>query len=249
MRRLEDKVAIVTGGAHGIGRAIAELFAQHGASVVVADVDREAGQAVVAGIGEAGGEAQFALADVASPDDVERAVQMAAVRTGRLDVLVNGAAHLGDWFDVLEATPAQWDHSYSITLKGAVHFTRAVLPWMLRQKSGSIINIASVHGLVGGRSSAAYTSMKHALVGLTRSAAYDFGPQGIRVNAICPGAIRTRISPPMGSELHQRQVAKTMLSRTGEPSEIAWAALFLASDESSFITGITLPVDGGWSAL
>ncbi|HEX5472547.1 MAG TPA: SDR family oxidoreductase, partial [Lacipirellulaceae bacterium] len=104
-------------------------------------------------------------------------------------------------------------------------------------------------GLVAGRNSAVYTSMKHALVGLTRSTALDFGPQGVRANAICPGPIRTRISPPVGSEMHQRQISKTMLGRTGEPSEVAWAAVFLASDESSYVTGITLPVDGGWTAF
>jgi NAD(P)-dependent dehydrogenase (short-subunit alcohol dehydrogenase family) len=132
---------------------------------------------------------------------------------------------------------------------GAVHFTRAVLPWMIPHKRGSIINVASIQGIQGARSSAVYTSLKHALVGLTRSTALDFGPHNIRVNAICPGPIRTRISPPPGSELHQRQIAKTMLARTGEPREVAWAAVFLAADESSYITGVTLPVDGGWSAF
>ena len=242
-------MAIVTGAAHGIGRAIAELFAEQGAWVLVADLDREAGEAVVAGIRETGGQAQFAHTDVTSPDEVERAVKIAAEKSGRIDVLVNNAAHLGDWLDVQQATPEQWDHSYSVTLMGAVHFTRAVLPWMIPHKSGSIINIASIQGCVAGASSAVYTSMKHALVGLTRSTACDFGPHGIRVNAICPGPIRTRISPPPGSELHQRQIAKTMLARTGEPREVAWAAVFLASDESSYITGITLPVDGGWTAF
>jgi NAD(P)-dependent dehydrogenase (short-subunit alcohol dehydrogenase family) len=249
MQRLENKVAIVTGAAHGIGRAISELFARQGASVLVADRDREAGEAAVSEIVARGGQAQFAHTDVSSPDDVERAVQIAAEKSQRIDVLVNNAAHLGDWFDVLEATPEQWHYSCSVTLLGAVSFTRAALPWMMRHKSGSIINIASVHGLQGGRASAVYTSMKHALIGLTRSTACDFGQHGIRANAICPGAIRTRISPPPGSELHQRQIAKTMLSRTGEPHEVAWAALFLASDESSYVTGITLPVDGGWSAF
>jgi NAD(P)-dependent dehydrogenase (short-subunit alcohol dehydrogenase family) len=249
MSRLENKVAIVTGAAHGIGRAIAERFADEGAWVLVADIDREAGEAVVSQIRAAGGQAQFAHTDVASPDEVERAVKIAADVSGRIDVLVNNAAYLGDWYDALEATPEHWDRGCSVTLMGAAHFTRAVLPWMMRHKSGSIINIASIHGLQGGRVSAVYTSMKHALVGLTRSAACDFGPHNIRVNAICPGAIRTRISPPPGSEKHERQVSKSMLARTGEPHEVAWAAVFLAADESSFVTGITLPVDGGWSAF
>ncbi|HVT26485.1 MAG TPA: glucose 1-dehydrogenase [Lacipirellulaceae bacterium] len=249
MSRLENKVAIVTGAAHGIGRAIAEMFAAEGASVLLADIDRESGEDVANGIVKSGGQAQFALTDVTSLDEVERAVRIAAERSNRIDILVNNAAHLGDWLDVQQATMNQWDHSYAITLKGAVHFTRAVLPYMNRQKSGSVINIASVQGLVAGRTSAVYTSMKHALVGLTRSTALDFGPQGIRANAICPGPIQTRISPPPGSEMHQRQISKTMLARTGEPREVAWAAVFLASDESSYVTGITLPVDGGWTAF
>ncbi len=249
MSRLQNKIAIVTGAAHGIGRAIAELFAQEGAWVLLADIDRDAGEAIANGINEVGGRAEFILTDVTSAGDVERAAKVAADKSGRIDVLVNNAAHLGDWLDVQRATPEQWDHGYSITLMGAVHFTRAVLPWMLKQQSGSIVNIASVQGLVAGRCSAVYTSMKHALIGLTRSTALDFGPQRIRANAICPGPIRTRISPPLGSEMHQRQVAKTMLVRTGEPSEVAWAAVFLASDESSYITGVTLPVDGGWTAF
>lgn len=249
MLRLENKVAIVTGGAHGIGAAIAELFAAQGARVLVADIDGEAGEAVVSRIHSASGEATFALTDVTSVDDVERAVKTVAEKSGRIDVLVNNAALLGDWCDVEDATPDQWNRGYDVTLMGAVHFTRAVLPWMIRQEGGSIINIASIQGLRGARVSAVYTSMKHALVGLTRSTALDFGQQGIRVNAICPGAIRTRISPPEGSELHERQIAKTMLGRTGEPGEVAWAALFLAADESSYVTGIALPVDGGRCAF
>jgi NAD(P)-dependent dehydrogenase (short-subunit alcohol dehydrogenase family) len=249
MPRLEHKVTIVTGAAHGIGRAIAERFAAEDAWVLVADVDREAGEAVASAIQKSGGRAQFLATDVTSPAEIEHAATLAAKQTGRIDVLVNNAAHLGDWLDVEQATPEQWQHSYSVTLMGAVHFTRAVLPWMTPHKRGSIINVASIQALVAGRNSAVYTSMKHALVGLTRSTALDFGPQGIRANAICPGAIRTRISPPLGSEQHARQIAKTMLARTGEPAEVAGAALFLASDESSYITGITLPVDGGWTAF
>jgi NAD(P)-dependent dehydrogenase (short-subunit alcohol dehydrogenase family) len=249
MARLVNKVSIVTGAAHGIGRAIAELFAAEGAWVLVADVDREAGEAVVSEILEKGGQSQFSQTDVTLPDDVERAVTTAADRAGRIDVLVNNAARMTDSLNAQVVTPQQWDDGYAVTLKGAALFTRAVLPWMIPQGRGSIINVASIQGIRGARSSAVYTSMKHAMVGLTRSTACDFGPQGIRVNAICPGPIRTRISPPLGSELYQRQVSKTMLARTGEPSEVAWAAVFLASDESSFVTGITLPVDGGWTAF
>src|SRR5262249_30938564 len=124
MPRLANKVAIVTGAAHGIGRAIAELFAKEGAWVVIADLDRAAGEAVAGGIHEFGGQAQFAFTDVTSQDDVERVIKTAAARSGRIDVLVNNAAHLGDWLNVHEATPEQWDHSYSITLIGAVRFTR-----------------------------------------------------------------------------------------------------------------------------
>jgi NAD(P)-dependent dehydrogenase (short-subunit alcohol dehydrogenase family) len=249
MPRLANKVAIVTGAAHGIGRAIAELFAEEGAWVLVADLDQEAGEAVAAKSSGSGGRAAFLKTDVTSASDVERAVEVAARQSGRIDVLVNNAAHLGDWLNAQEATAEQWEHSFSVTLMGAVHFTRATLPFMTPHKSGSIVNIASMQGLVAGRSSAVYTSLKHALVGLTRSAAADFGPYGIRANAICPGPIRTRISPPLGSELHQRQIANTMLGRTGEPREVACAAVFLASDESSFVTGAVIPVDGGWTAL
>jgi NAD(P)-dependent dehydrogenase (short-subunit alcohol dehydrogenase family) len=249
MPRLANKVAIVTGAAHGIGRAIAEQFAAEGAWVLAVDVDNEAGEAVAVAIRHAGGQAQFVRADVSVTEDVDRAVKFATEQFGQIDVLVNNAAHLGDWVDVQQASVEQWQRSFSVTLLGAANFTRAVLPWMLPHRHGSIINIASMQGLVAGRNSAVYTSMKHALVGLTRSTALDFGPQGIRANAICPGPIRTRISPPVGSELHERQITKTMLARTGEASEVAWAAVFLASDEASYITGATLPVDGGWTAF
>jgi NAD(P)-dependent dehydrogenase (short-subunit alcohol dehydrogenase family) len=248
--RLNDKIAIVTGAAHGIGRAIAELFADEGAWVLVADLDDAAGEATAAAIRGRGGRAAFWHVDVSDESQVAAAVRHAAeAGGGRIDVLCNNAAYLGEWHDIVSAPPEEWDRCLRTGLLGAAHFTRAVLPLMVPRRSGSVVNIASVQGVVGARASAAYTSMKHAVVGLTRSVAVDFAPHNIRVNAVCPGPIATRISPEPGSELYQRQISKTPLGRVGQPREVAYAALFLASDEASYITGAVIPVDGGWTAV
>lgn len=248
--RLSGKISMVTGAAHGIGKAIAELFAAQGAWVMVADVDDAGGEAVAGAICSAGGRAAFCHVDVADKQQVAAAVSKASeIDGGRIDVLCNNASYLAPWHDVVSASSDEWDRCFQTTLLGSVHFLREVLPVMARRGSGSVVNIASVQGLVGGRSSAAYTSMKHALLGLTRSAAYDFARHNVRVNAICPGAIHTRISPQPGSELYERQISKTPLGRIGQPREVASAALFLASDEASYITGAVLPVDGGWTAI
>lgn len=242
MIRLDGKIAIVTGGAHGIGRAVAELFVEAGARVTVADIED-------ASWCEAATGAIFARADVSAPEDVRRVVETAAAWNGRIDILCNNAAYLGPGHAAAEATDEEWDRCYRVSLLGSQHFIAAVLPYMIRQQAGSIINMASVQGLVGARDSAAYTSMKHAIVGLTRSVAYDYGPQNVRANAICPGAIRTRISPQPGDEVYQRQISKTFLGRVGEPRDVAYTALFLASDASSYVTGAAIPVDGGWTAM
>jgi NAD(P)-dependent dehydrogenase (short-subunit alcohol dehydrogenase family) len=177
-------------------------------------------------------------------------VKRALGKNGRIDVLCNNAAYLArQWHKAAEAPDDEWEKSFWVSLMGTEFFTREVLPPMIKEKGGSVINISSIQGIVAGRSSAAYTTMKHGLIGFTRSVAYDYGSHNIRCNAICPGAIRTRISPEPGSELHQRQVSKTFLGRVGEPREIATAALFLASDESSYVTGAVLAVDGGWTAM
>lgn len=250
MKRLEHKIAIVTGAGHGIGRAISQIYAAEGASVFMCSRDVEAGEAAAAEFRRAGGEATFIQCDVSQPDQIARVVGTAAQKNGRIDVLCNNAAYLTNpWHGSADASDEEWEKSFRVSLMGTQWFTKAVLPFMQQQRNGSIVNIGSVQSLVGGRDSVAYTSIKTALVGFTRSVAYDHGPQNIRCNIICAGAIKTRISPPQGSELHQRQISKTMLGRVGEPGEVAAAALFLASDEASYITGAAIPVDGGWTAI
>ena len=249
MFKLNDKVAIVTGGAHGIGRAIAEVFAEAGARVAIFDIDSDAGAATEGSIRQAGRECTFVKVNVASDEEVRAAVHAAAGAEGQIDILCNNAAFLGPFHNLLEATPLEWEQSAKVALQGSINLTREVLPRMIEHNGGSIINISSVQGLVGGRDSVAYTTIKTGLLGFTRSLAYDYGKHNVRVNAVCPGAVTTRISPQPGSELHARQISKTMLGRVGTPRDVAYAALFLAADESAYVTGIALPVDGGWTAI
>jgi NAD(P)-dependent dehydrogenase (short-subunit alcohol dehydrogenase family) len=238
---LKNKVAIVTGAANGIGRAIAELFIEAGARVLACDIDEAALSTLPAEV--------VMRADVGVAEDVRNVVEAAAAVNGRIDVLCNNAAYLGPGHAAADADEEEWERCYRVSLLGTQRFIAAVMPYMVRQESGSIVNIASVQGLVGARDSAAYTSIKHAIVGLTRSVAYDYGPWNVRANALCPGAIRTRISPKDGDELHRRQIGKTFLGRVGTPREVAYAALFLASDAASYVTGATIAVDGGWTAM
>jgi NAD(P)-dependent dehydrogenase (short-subunit alcohol dehydrogenase family) len=248
MNRVGGKVALVTGAANGIGKSIAELLAEEGAHVVVTDVEDDAGQRTVAGIQTGGGSAEYCHADVSVKEHVRAAVAQAAGHSGRLDILVNNAAYLGPAHAVLESTDQEWTKSINITLLGTHLFTKEVLPYMVRQRQGSIVNVVSIQALAGMMTSVAYTSTKAALLGYTLSAAYDYGAQNVRVNSLCPGPIQTRISPQPENLQYEWQRSNTMLGRVGEPKEVAWAALFLASDEASYITGVTLPVDGGWTA-
>jgi NAD(P)-dependent dehydrogenase (short-subunit alcohol dehydrogenase family) len=249
MDRLKEKVAIVTGAANGIGKAISELFAEEGAWVLVSDIEDEAGNANVQNIRGMGGAAEFCHADVSSTADIARAVEVAVAQTGSIDILCNNAAYMGPGFhDILGSTEDEWAKCINITLLGTHRFTKEVLPYMIKQKKGSIVNVVSIQALAGMMTSVAYTATKAALLGYTLSAAYDYGPHNIRVNSLCPGPIQTRISPKPDDPHYKWQCDNTVLGRVGYPREIAYAALFLASDEASYVTGVTLPVDGGWTS-
>jgi NAD(P)-dependent dehydrogenase (short-subunit alcohol dehydrogenase family) len=249
VNRLKDKVAIVTGGANGIGRAICELFAEEGAWVLLVDIEERAGQSVVDALHAHGGMAEFCRADVSNQEEVRHAVEMAAAHNGSIDILCNNAAYLSpDFHAALESTEEEWRKCIDVALMGTHYFTKAVLPYMLHREKGSIVNVASIQAMEGMMTSAAYTATKAALVGYTLSICYDYGPRNIRVNSLCPGPIQTRISAGGSDPHHQWQCDQTTLGRVGQPREVACAALFLASDESSYVTGITLPVDGGWTA-
>lgn len=248
MNRVQGKIAVVTGAANGIGKAISEVLAAEGAWVLVTDIEDEAGQKTVQGIIEKGGRASYLHADVSKPADARSAISVASQENGRIDILCNNAAYLGKVHAILESTEEEWDKCVKVALMGTHYFTKEALPYMIRQKKGSIVNVVSIQALAGMMTSVAYTSTKAALLGYTLSAAYDYGPHNVRVNSLCPGPIQTRISPESGAPHYKWQCDNTLLGRVGYPEEVAWAALFLASDEASYVTGVTLPVDGGWTS-
>lgn len=248
--RLDGKVAIVTGGARGIGRRIALTFAREGAKVFVADVIDGGGQTTEREIAEAGGDAAHAECDVTKLEQVEAMVDAAARRFGRVDVLVNNAA---SWRGgtVVDMPPGDWELGRSSILDAAYYCCRCAIPRMVEAGGGSIISISSVHGLLAARRSAAYEAAKGGLILLMKEVACDYGPQGIRANCICPGLIVTERSAPRfdaNPEVARLNAEVYPLRRYGRPEDIANAALFLASDEASFITGHALVVDGGLTA-
>lgn len=249
MQRLKDRVAIVTGAASdaGIGCAIAQLFSYEGAAVAIADIDDSGGRRSAARILQQGGRAIFCHADVAESHDVRALIRETVEKFGTIHVLVNNAAHMKDTKPALETTEEGWDRSVAVTLKGAFLCSKYAIPEMIKTGSGSIVNVSSVGGLVGFAGYAAYCSAKGGILQLTKSLAIDYGRQNIRANAICPGPIQTSISPQKDDPLYEYQLDMTVLGRKGTPREVAYAALFLAGDESSFVTGASIAVDGGWT--
>jgi NAD(P)-dependent dehydrogenase (short-subunit alcohol dehydrogenase family) len=251
--RLAGKVALITGGTSGMGRATAMLFAQEGARVAITGRNEARGREVVAEIEQAGGTAIFVRSDVRFAGDCRRAVEETLQAFGRLDILFNNAGVLYA-NTVLDCTEEEWDLTLDTNLKGTYLMSKFTLPAMIAQGSGVIINNASGWGLVGGDAAAAYCASKGGVVLLTKAMAIDHGRQGIRVNCICPGDVDTPMLPEdaqrrgMKWEEYLASAANRPMGRIGKPQEIAKAVLFLASGDSSFVTGAVLAVDGGGTA-
>jgi NAD(P)-dependent dehydrogenase (short-subunit alcohol dehydrogenase family) len=244
---LKGKTALVTGGAHGIGRAIAVRFAAAGATVAVADLDTTAGADTVARIAELGGRAFFVPVDVGEDESARVAVEQTIAEAGRLDVLVNNAG-IGRVTAFSHASVGHWQETLRVNLKGVFLMSKHGLRPMLRADGGAVVNLASVLAVVAEAGSSAYAASKGAVAALTRVMAVDYAPHGIRVNAICPGYVKTRMAEEdYTPETLQAAVTRHPLARMAEPSEIAEAALFLASDRASFVTGSCLFVDGGYT--
>lgn len=247
---LTGKRALVTGGASGIGRATALLFAREGAAVAVVDIDEASGQAVAQAIVNEGGQAIFIRCDVSRAADCQRAVQETVDRLGGLDILFNNAGIIRR-ANVVETTEEEWDRVMAVNVKSVFLMSKYAVPVMAQAGGGVIINTASGWGLVGGRRAVSYCASKGAVVNMTRAMALDHGEQNIRVNCVCPGDTDTGMlrdeARQLGAPAEEflTKAADRPLRRIGRPEEIAQAVLYLASDASSFVTGATLVVDGG----
>jgi len=252
--KLQDKVALITGGNSGIGRETAILFAKEGARVVIAARNEARGNATVETIAKAGGQAMFVNCDVRKAGDCRKAVESTIEAFGRLDILFNNAGTIYPGRTVVDTTEEEWDHTMDINVKGAYLMSKYAIPEMIKNGGGVIINTASVWGLVGGKGAAAYCASKGAMVLLTKAMALDHASQNIRVNCICPGSVDT---PMLKQEMEElggveklRPIfeAKHPLGRICTPEEVAKAALYLASNDSAFVTGSSLAIDGGRTA-
>jgi NAD(P)-dependent dehydrogenase (short-subunit alcohol dehydrogenase family) len=248
-QKLSGKVALITGGASGIGRAAALRFAEEGAITIIADVQDTAGNQTVRQIEEAGGKSVFIRADVSQSQDIESLFRRIRELYGHLDCACNNAGIDGDWADTLSCTPDNFDRVYQINVKGVWLCMREEIELMLSQRRGSIVNTASVAGHAGFVGYPAYTASKHAVMGLTKVAALEYAQRGIRVNAVCPGIIHTPLFERYSKKAPEVDyAAMEPVGRLGQSHEVAEAMLWLCSDDSSFVTGSGLVVDGGFLA-
>lgn len=250
--RLKDQTAIVTGAGSGMGRAITKLFAEEGANVVAADIKEEGVASLIEECKEAPGAIVYKETDVSNQQQVESMIDFAVEKFKKLDILVNNAGVMDDMVPVAELENSLWERVLGINLNGIMYACRKAVNVMCNQ-GGRIINIASVGGLNGARAGAAYTASKFGVVGLTRNIGFMYANEGIRCNAIAPGGVETNIGMNM-QNLSEFGIERTMtgtksMPRQGKPEEIAHVALFLATDESSFVNGTVITVDGGWTAL
>ncbi|SES61786.1 NAD(P)-dependent dehydrogenase, short-chain alcohol dehydrogenase family [Oceanobacillus limi] len=250
--RLEGKVAVVTGAASGMGKEIAELYAKEGAKVVLADLNRDGVESVSEAITKNGGTATAVKVNVAELADVENMIDTAIKQYGTLDILVNNAGIMDSFEPIGDISDEKWDLLFDVNTKGVMRAMRKAIPIFLEKGRGVIINTASTGGFSGAHAGVAYGASKHAVIGMTKNTGYMYAKEGIRCNAIAPGAVETNIGSSMKGVnefgMGRAGLAHAVSPRTGQPEEIAQAALFLASDESSFVNGTVLTVDGGWTA-
>ncbi|MBX0317403.1 SDR family oxidoreductase [Shouchella clausii] len=250
--KLQDNVAVVTGAASGMGAAIAKVYASEGAKVVVADLNLDGAEAVVKEIVDAGGVATAVKVNVAELNDVNQMIDHAVNEYGTLDILVNNAGIMDGFEPIGDISDERWDLLFDVNTKSVMRATRKALPLFLEKGKGVIVNVASSGGLNGAHAGAAYTASKHAVVGLTKNTGYMYAEKGIRCNAIAPGGVATNIAATLKNinefGASRLQAPREVMPRVGQAEEIAQVALFLASDDSSFVNGTVVTADSGWSA-